>query len=273
MDIKRTIKHRISDCVFVFRKLNCTRLLKKGNFRILLYHSIDNSDLEKDKMGLAVPVKTFYNHMKYLKENEFFVMDLPELVGRITDELLIPEKSVAITFDDGFKSVLTNALPILKEFGFTATLFVNIYFLERRLPESLYWHDWQTLNWKEIQLLHEAGMTVGSHAFTHKILIKMSNGELKKEIMESKELIEKNIGDKIFAFSYPHGAFNKKVKKVLKENKFCCACTSIEGINNSHSDIFSLRRTEITAFEDTSLKFEKKILGSHDWLRFIRSND
>lgn len=273
MDIKRIIKHGISDFVFVFRKLNGTRLLKKGNFRILLYHSIDNSDLAKDKMGLAVPVKTFYKQMKYLKENEFFVMGLPELVGRITEELLIPEKSIVITFDDGFRSVLTNALPILKEFGFTAALFVNIYFLERKLPESLYWHDWQTLNWKDIQLLHEAGMAIGSHAFTHRKLTKLSDGELKKEIVESKELIEKNIDSKVFTFSYPNGAFNNKVKKFLKNYNFCCACSSIEGLNNSHTDILSLRRTEITAFENTFLQFEKKILGSHDWLRFVRSND
>ena len=62
------------------------------------------------------------------------------------------------------------------------------------------------------------------------------------------------------------GAEDEKVKKALKENNYLCSCTSIEGTNVIRSDIYVLKRTEITAFDDTPLKFEKKILGSYDWL-------
>ena len=217
-------------------------------------------------MGLAVPVESFYDQMKYLKVKNFNVIGLSELITFMTSGLPMPDKSIAITFDDGFKNIQTNALPILKEFGFTATLFVNLYFLERKIPKEFYWSDWLTLNWEEIKQLHESDITVGSHALTHRKLTKVSDGDLQNEIFGSKEIIEQNIGEKIFAFSYPHGAFNNKIKNILKLNNFRCSCSSIHGANNAHADPYTLRRTEITAFDNTITKFEKKILGCFDWL-------
>ena len=269
MEMKRILKDKLSDCIFSWGKLNKSRCLKRRSCRILIYHSIENSDLSEDKMGLAVPSEKFYIHMKYLKENKFSVIGLLELVSKIANQQLIPEKSIVITFDDGFRSILMKALPILKEFGFTATLFVNIYFVENKLPKHLYWHDWQTLNWDEINRLYEEGLLIGSHAVTHRKLTELNEEELKNEIVGSKELIERNINAKINTFSYPQGAFNPKVKEALRNNNFICSCSSIEGTNDSQSDFFALKRTEITAFDDTPLKFEKKILGCYDWLGMI----
>ena len=116
MAIKRALKDGISDCVFAYKKHFQSKLSLKRNCRILMYHSIENSDPKKDEMGLANPTDIFRMHMQYLKENEFHVIDLPDLVNRIKDNISIPDKSVVITFDDGFRSILTNALPLLKEF-------------------------------------------------------------------------------------------------------------------------------------------------------------
>jgi peptidoglycan/xylan/chitin deacetylase (PgdA/CDA1 family) len=269
MNIKKSVKNGISNGIFAYNRSFGSKALKKGNSRILMYHAIESPDIRKDKMCLAVPRETFRMHMQYLKENGFRVVGLLELADRITNNSPIPDKTVAITFDDGFKSILTNALPILKEFGFPATLFVNIYFVERKLPENLYWHGWETLSWHEIRSLYGAGMSIGSHGVTHRRLAGLNEKELKNEIADSRELIEKNINSRIYAFCYPHGAFNNKVKKVLSDNGFRYACSGIEGINNAHSDIFMLKRTEITAFDDMPIKFEKKLLGCYDWLGYI----
>lgn len=238
-----------------------------------MYHSIENANLAEDKMGLAVAPETFYMHMKYLKKNEFTIIALLELADRINNQLLLDEKSVVITFDDGYRSILTNALPILKEFGFSAALFVNIYFIERKWPKRLYCHDWETLSWDEVRKLYEEGMLIGSHAVSHKKLTEFNVKELKREIIASKELIEKNIQGKINTFSYPHGSFNEKVIEILKKSNYTCACSSIEGTNDSQSNLFALKRTEITSFDNTQYKFEKKMSGNYDWLRFVKSND
>ena len=138
--------------------------------------------------------------------------------------------------------------------------------MERKLSKHLYWHEWQTLNWDEIKRLYEEGILIGSHAVTHQKLTELNEEELKNEIAGSKELIEKKIYSKINTFSYPHGAFNENVKEALKNSDYLCSCSSFEGINNNHSDLFALKRTEITAYDDTPLKFEKKILGCYGWL-------
>ena len=273
MTIKKILREKISDTVYGYRKLIKSRVLAEKNCRILMYHSIEDINPGQDTMNLAVSPEIFYMHMKYLKDNGFYVMDLSELANRIKNGSGIPEKSIAITFDDGFKSILTHAFPVLQEFGFKATLFVNVYFIERKLPDGLYWRDWQTLDWGQVKDLHKWGLSIGSHAFTHRKLTTVDDMDLPKEIVQSKELIEKHIAREVSTFCYPHGAFNSTVREVVAANGYHSSCSSIEGVNNTDSDIFALRRTEILPLDDTAQKFEKKILGSSDWLRFVRNND
>ncbi|MDD4910359.1 MAG: polysaccharide deacetylase family protein [Candidatus Omnitrophica bacterium] len=270
MPVKRAIKDKISDCLYSYRKGRGAGLSAEGKCRILLYHSIQRHDPKKDKMGLAVPNGTFYMQMKYLKENSFLVLGLTELVDIIIHNRRVPGKSAVITFDDGYKSVLTNALPVLKEFGFPATLFVNISFIENKVPAGLYWHDWDMLSWDDVKGLREAGLSIGSHALSHRRLTEMNEQELEYEVLKSKGLIESHVGGQVNTFSYPHGIFNKNVKDAVRRSKFICSCSSIEGLNDAGTDIFALRRTELSAFDDTDFKFAKKMSGCYDWLGFLR---
>ena len=270
-NVKRIVKDRISDALFTYRRNAEARFLK-GHARILIYHAVENSNPAEDKMGLAVTPSAFHEQMAYLKENGFRVTDLSGLVQGVMQKIPIQEKSVVITFDDGYKSVLTNALPVLKEFGFPATVFINVHFIERKLQESGYWRNWKTLGWEEVKHLSREGISMGSHALTHQRLTRVNPGSLYDEIVRSREIIEEKINNRIDTFCYPHGAFNRKVIEILKDNNFHCACSGIPGTADMHSDIFALRRTEITAFDDTRLKFMKKLLGCYDWIRYARWN-
>jgi len=236
-----------------------------------MYHAVENPDLNNDRMGLAVLPETFCMQMKYLKENGFHVMDLLEFVDTIKRDRSIPAGSIVITFDDGFKSVLKNALPVLKKFNFPATLFVNVYFIEGKLPRGKYWSEWETLNWDGVRELHDAGFSIGAHGLTHRRLTGLSEHEIRNEVGMSGEMIGKNINSEIRSFSYPHGAFNKKTRKILEKENFICSCSSIEGANDARSNMFSLRRTEITAFDNTVYRFEKKLSGSYDWLGCVKT--
>lgn len=240
-------------------------IFNKNQCRILIYHSIENCNRNEDKLGLAVSPDVFYMHMMYLKENKFNVIGLLDLVKIIQKSKIIPKKSIVITFDDGYKSILTNALPILKEFGLSSVCFVNIYFIEKKVPKHLYWTHWPTLNWEDIKTLSE-DVQIGSHGLTHRKLTSLNHEDLLNEIGRSKELLEAKLKEEVNAFSYPHGAFNSKVKKVLRECGYFCSCSSVEGTNNSFSDLFFLRRTEISAYDNSLHNFEKKILGCYDWL-------
>lgn len=264
--INRLVKDRLSDLVFVCRKLAGSAEHLKHGCRILMYHSIENSNPHKDKMGLAVPPDVFRMQMEYLKENGFHVIGLSDFARRTRQKSPIPERSVAITFDDGYRSILTNALPILQKQGFAATLFINIYFVDRKLSRDAYWCDWQTLSWDEVRKLSGDGMAIGSHGMTHRRLSGLSYDEISSEILRSKEIIENNIRRAVNEFSYPQGSFNEEAMKILQANGFVCACSSLCGINGKEPDMFALKRTEITAFDDTPVKFGKKVFGCYDWL-------
>lgn len=271
MGIKRFLKERVSDMIFYFDKSRQNDL-DKNQCRILMYHSIEKSNRTVDRMGLAVHPDAFYAHIKYLHDNGFKVLGLSELACMIINQTNMPRESVVITFDDGYKSILTSAAPILRKFGFTATLFINIDFMENRIPRNLYWHDWPVLNWQEVRQLIDAGISIGSHGLTHRRLAGLSDAEIKNEIEESRGIIEKNAQIEINTFSYPNGSFDNRVKSILKDNGFLCSCSSIEGVNTIISDIFALNRTEITGFDDTLIQFKKKIAGSRDWLGYIPSH-
>lgn len=264
--INRYIKDNFSDLIFLFRRLTGSAESLKDGCRILMYHSVENSDSQTDRMGLAVSPDVFGMQMAYLKENGFHVIGLSDFAERMRRKLPIPERSVVITFDDGYRSILTNAFPVLKKHGFAATLFVNINFVERKLSRDSYWCDWQTLSWDEVRKLSGDGMSIGSHGMTHRRLSELSYDEILSEILRSKELIEHTINKSVGEFSYPQGSFNKDAMKILQNNGFVCACSSLCGINDNEPDIFALKRTEITAFDDTPVKFGKKVAGCYDWL-------
>ena len=233
-----------------------------------MYHTVERTAKESDPMGLAVPEDIFIMQMEYLKRNGFNVISLAELSEN--EKRDFPERSVAITFDDGYKGVFSSALPVLKRFAFTATLFVSVDFIERKLPPDLYWSGWPTLTWDDIRELKKEGISIGSHSVTHGRLDLMTGEAREKEVTGSKEIIGKKTGDTVDFFSYPHGSFNREVKEAVKKAGYRLAASSVEGINGADTDPFAVPRTEITAFDNTERKFELKLSGCYDWLRGLR---
>jgi len=266
--LRRFVKERVSDCYRAYRAIAPVDLFTE-KFRILMYHAVQQSDPSVDTMGLAVSPQVFSAHMGYLKDNGFDVIGLMDLVRMVQDRVSIPDKSIVITFDDGYRSVLENALPVLHRYHFTATVFVTISCIENKLPHGSYWRDWPALTWDEVSVLRREGIAIGSHAVTHTMLTRLSPDEAMREIKDSKEIIQNNLKEEVRSLSYPHGAFNKMVIDAVKKAGYRCACSSVHGTNGKDSDVFRLRRTEITAFDTARNKFEAKLSGSHDWLGLV----
>ncbi len=150
-----------------------------------------------------------------------------EYVGKIVsstpcrcDELNnLHTSKVIITFDDGLESDYTQALPILKKFGLKAYFFI----LVEKIGTKGY------LNWQQIKELKDAGMIIGAHGLTHRILTELNNSELERELGKSKNILEKNLQTQIECMSIPRGLYNAKVikeaiklgyKKIFTSNPF-----------------------------------------------------
>ncbi len=143
---------------------------------------------------------------------------LDDAVGMLRDESLIDGRYFCITFDDGYKSCMTNALPILAEHGVPAAFFIATAFVgaaaEERDPKLLgriTAYDrtlTEFLDWDDCRRLVAAGMTVGSHSVTHPRLIDLAAPDVERELLESKQTIERQLGEECRHFSCPKGRPN-----------------------------------------------------------------
>lgn len=179
---------------------------------ILLYHHIA---LKRPQNSYFVSPEIFDEQMKWLKDNDYKVISLDQFYLAAIGKEKIPKKPVIITFDDGFRDQYKNAFPILKKYGFTATFYVKTNNLNKG-----------GMTWDELEELKEAGNIIASHSVNHLDLTKMTDEELKSELEESKNILEKNLGIEIKHFCYPGGTYSKKIITALKEAGYLTSTTT-----------------------------------------------
>jgi len=212
---------------------------------ILTYHSIDNSG----SVISTSPTK-FQSQMKYLHDKHFNIIPLNEMVKCIYERQTVPPKSVVITFDDGFKNFYSTAYPILKEYGFTATVFLVPGYCGRNnqwdgQPKEIPVMD--LLNWEEIMEMADNSIDFGAHTMDHVDLSKLMAEQAREEIVNSKQVIQKYLKKDVRLFAYPYGRLTKEIKDIVKNN-FSGACSVKLDFASLKSDIHSLPRIDMYYF-------------------------
>jgi peptidoglycan/xylan/chitin deacetylase (PgdA/CDA1 family) len=205
---------------------------------------------------IAITRDDFKAQMKYLKDNGYHVITLEQLLGFLDYREQIPEKSVAITFDDGWISTYDIAFPILKEYGFPATIFIYTDFVG----------GGKALSWKHIKELSEAGFDIQCQTKTHRNLTVLKNREsfkqyfnsLEMEINYPKKLIEKKLNKKCNCLAYPYGETNNLVIAMLKKHGYRAAFTIDNKSNPFFIDKYKISRSAIYGKYDIE-KFKNKL--------------
>lgn len=248
---------------------------------ILMYHSIsDEWENGHPYYWLNTSPKRFYEQMKFLKDNRYKVISLGEAVNLIKNSASpyvltssLPQdtnKYVVLTFDDGYRTFLTNALPILLKFEFSATLYLPTNHVgTRKLKKG------ERLDWDEIRELRKSSIDVGSHTVNHLQLKNLKKKEIEYEIKKSKEIIEKILGETIYSFSYPY-AFPEAdkelkifLKKILEGSGYQNGVTTIIGMATGTDAPFFLKRLPINSGDDL-LFFRAKLEGSYEWMHLVQ---
>jgi len=206
---------------------------KKGvsmKLPILLYHDIrkNNFDVSSLKPGMRPYVlteSTFAAQMKWLSVNGYRTAELEDLRKS-------KYKSVILAFDDGWESNFDIAFPLLKHYGFQAIFFVTVNDIGRN----------EMMNWSHLRVLLDNGMKIGSHSLNHVVLTRLSKERLKKELEDSKYLLEKNLDTSIDYFSLPTGFYDRRVKRLAGKAGYKGICYSEVGYgavrNNTDMAIF-----------------------------------
>ena len=218
--------------------------------RVLTYHRFGASQRDP----FCVSASVFAKHVAWLATKQLAV-SLPDVEAFVRGEKTLPQDAVLISIDDGFRSVAKIALPILRDYGIPAAVYVTTGNVGRDV-QSARAHgehiDEDYLNWDEIIHLHESGIAIGSHAHTHRSMACISLTEATDEAVRSKEQIEKQLSNQVTSFAYPFGTladFNTSVAEILYKAGYRSAFTSQHGVIQSGLNALTLPRIKIEGGE------------------------
>jgi len=186
----------------------------------LMYHSIYENEndllrIDNEDRPYAVSRKNFCEQLDLLKSANIRVLE-PDLFFDKNAENN-REKTVLLTFDDGHSSFYTIAYPELKKRNLSAIFFVTSDFIGKR--------D-NFCTWPELREMHEAGMSIQSHGKTHKFISDLHLEEASREIIISKQEIEKQTGNRVVSLSFPGGRYTSRDVDLCKMNNYKYVFTS-----------------------------------------------
>lgn len=215
---------------------------------VLMYHSID---YEKGN-ELRIPKDKFRSHMQYLKDNKYTTLTMNEFYDFIINNKPVPRKSVLITFDDGYEDNYKNAYPVLKEFGFKATVFIITSTVDK---------DKTYLNSSQLREMSNNGIDIESHTVRHDDLSTLDYNEQLKTMKDSRNFLMKVLNKRVDYIAYPFGRSNSNTGKAAAVSGYKLAFTTESGWGNKNQGIYKLHRVYMSNNYDMK-EFEKRVTNS-----------
>jgi len=238
---------------------------------ILMYHSISDNlfGMSHPYFHINTLPEVFSAQMRWLRNSGFRTIGLAEALAGLQTGANF-SKTVVITFDDGYRDFYTDALPVLKQCGFGATLFLATDRI-RNTPARIEGADY--LTWSDVRELHAEGIHFGSHTVTHPDMRSLAPEQLEYELGRSKEVLEEHLGASVESFSHPHGFpeedrdYTRYLQDVLCNCGYNHAVSTIIGRASANSSRFFLPRLPVNSFDDQAF-FLAKLEGGYDWLHW-----
>jgi len=200
----------------------------------LLYHHVStNSDTQDSRYN--IPPEKFEEQIKWLFDNGYQTINISDLANLIYNGGEIPQRPVVITFDDGNIDNYSNALPILKKYGFVATFYIV----------ETYINGAEMISTDQVKELIQNGWEIGSHSSTHPHLPNISEDLLAGEIRMSKLGLEEKLGVPVNSFAYPFGEINDNIIRLTSSYGYKSAVGLGNTSTHSMQSIFYLSRIEI----------------------------
>jgi peptidoglycan/xylan/chitin deacetylase (PgdA/CDA1 family) len=222
---------------------------------ILMYHHIGDSPLEKPgAIGARYDISTadFDAQMAYLAQQGYTPVSVEQIARALDSGPPLPQRPIAITFDDANQDNFDNAFPILRKYHLFGTFFVVTRWVGT--PGHL--------TWDEIATMQRAGMRFGAHSLTHPWLTRLRAADAQREMADSKAALELHLGVPVKVFAYPYGGSSPAVMKMAQSVGFVAALgTSPPRLKHTSAQRFYLTRLGI--YRGVTLKsFAARLGGS-----------
>lgn len=192
---------------------------------------------------LAFPARTFDAMLRAFADARLPVVDL--------DRLLAPGAApgIALCFDDGWRSVLTGGLPVLRAAGVRAHLFLCTGVVEGDLPREARMPSYAALRWGEVEALHRDGVAIESHTHTHPDLRRLDEAGIADELDRADDKIERRIGRRPRYFAYPYGRADARGRRAAA-SRYAAAFTTRLAAIDDRDDRFALPRLDAHYLRD-----------------------
>ena len=207
---------------------------------IIQYHHVDT---DSPTVTSVTPTQ-FAEQMQYLADNQFNVIPLSALISALKNKQTLPKKTIVITFDDGYKSILDNAHPILRQHGFPYAMFIAIKPIKQKFRNMMTWQD--------LNKIASEGAEIMNHSYGHDHLIRRLADETKTEwlkrvqhnIEQTETIIKQHTGQNHKVLAYPYGEYNTDLAALLKSLGYS-AVGQQSGAVGQYSDLQALARFPI----------------------------
>ncbi len=220
---------------------------------VFVYHRFGDSRYPSTNTSQA----EFRAHLETLRTGGYTVLSLGEIVARLRHDTPLPERCAAITVDDAFRSFLSGAMPLLREYGYPATLFVNTG--EVGGPEYL--------GWEELRRLAGEGVEIGNHSAAHGYLLDRLRGEsaaawrqrISAEIRTAQDQLKTRLGVTPQLFAYPYGEFSNELIQLVRELGFVAAVGQQSGVAGREQELFALPRFPVGGSYSSLKEFRDRL--------------
>lgn len=260
--VKKAARRSVAACSWASGWLFIRRCATGGHqVRVLTYHRVRNAVRDP----FSVTVEEFDRQMTWLRARHS-VVSLDDLLRCLREGRDVPRDAVLVTIDDGYEDLRTHALPVLVKHGIPAVAFITAGEMsigdgtpDRRLSPA------------EVAVLRQHGVDVGSHAWEHRSMARMTREDATFQAEASRAELAQLTGRPLRAFAYPFGTrldFNASTGAVLRAAGYDCAFTSQHGPVTHASDPMELCRIKIEG-GDPFWVFRLAVRGGLDWWSLI----
>lgn len=204
-----------------------------GQANAFVYHRFNDPRYPSTNISGA----DFRAHLETLRARDFTVLRLGEVVERLIKGTGLPERCAVITVDDAYRSFFTDGWPLLREYGYPATLFVS--------TDSVGAGDF--LTWEELRRLREEGVELGNHSAAHRYLLDGHEDPawaetVRDDLARSLAAFRQNLAMVPALFAYPYGEYSRALAELVRASGFVAAFGQQSGVIAAGQDLFALPR-------------------------------
>jgi peptidoglycan/xylan/chitin deacetylase (PgdA/CDA1 family) len=204
-----------------------------------MYHYVEPwpADANEIRQALTVRPEDFAAQMQYLHDHGFVTVNLYDLLYALTQGRPLPERAVVITFDDGYRSLMDYALPVMQPLGYAGTVFVITEVMDKGLA--------QYLTWPQAEALYAQGWKIEPHTKSHQELAGRDRDFQLYEMLGSLQTVQAHIGTPPRFFNYPAGKYDDLTLQLAREMNLWGGVSVEFGREHSLNSIYTLTRVRV----------------------------